>query len=82
MTKHLQKRFTLWAVIVGGILMIPLIAQFPWSMGDFILAGLVLYGAAAGYEITASYFKKRLFRILIAIGAISGVILVWGWAVR
>jgi hypothetical protein len=82
MTKHLQKRFTLWAVIVGGILMIPLIAQFPWSTGDFIFAGVILFGVAALYEIISSRLNSWMYRLIAAVSAIGTIMLIWAWAVN
>jgi hypothetical protein len=81
MKKNITKRLGMWALVVVGILLIPLLTQAPWSAGDFILAGVVLYGAAAGYEIVTSQFKSLTYRTIIALGALGSVMLVWAWAV-
>lgn len=82
MTKQLQKRLTMRAVIVVGILMIPLIAQLPWSTGDFIFAGVILFGVAALYEIISSRLNSWMYRIITVVGAIGTIMLIWAWAVN
>jgi hypothetical protein len=78
---NIKKRLIVWGLLVMGILSLPLIFKAPWTLGDFILAAVVLYGAAAGYEIASYKNGSRSGRIIIAIGAIGGVILFWAWAV-
>lgn len=81
MKKNLNKRLLIWAAIVAGILMIPFITKAPWTQGDYIFAGLVLFGSAAGYEVTASILKNRTQRLVAAAVAIGAVIFVWFLAV-
>jgi hypothetical protein len=79
--KSLQSKLLIWAAVVTGILMIPLLGQAPWSLEDYIFAGIVLFGAASGYELITFKLKSQLYRIMVALGALGGVMLIWAWAV-
>ena len=80
-TNNLNKRLIIWAVIVAVILMIPAVLQAPWSLGDYIVAGAVLFGSAAGYEITSSRLKNKSHRLIAAVVAFGVVISIWAFAV-
>lgn len=79
--QNTPKRLAFWALAVGAILLIPALTRAPWSLGDYIFAGIVLLGAATGYELIAQKTSNQLYRILVAIAALGGVLLVWAWAV-
>ena len=78
---NLTKRLSIWAGIVAAILMIPLIGQFPWSKGDFIFAGVVLFGSAVGYEVAANRLTNKMYRMTAAVVAIGVVMFIWFLAV-
>ena len=80
-TKNLNQRLTIWALVVAVILMIPLVLQAPWTLGDYITAGVVLFGAAAGYEIIANKLNNKIHRLIAAAMAIGVVMSLWALAV-
>lgn len=75
-TKHLL----IWAVVVGAILAIPFFSQAPWSIQDYLFAGVVLYGAAFLYEV-ASKKMQTTHRYMLAGVVLLIIVLIWGWAV-
>ncbi|PKM87007.1 hypothetical protein CVU83_03505 [Candidatus Falkowbacteria bacterium HGW-Falkowbacteria-2] len=69
-------------IAVALLLMIPLLAMqfnsgFVWSLGDFIIAGILLLGAGLTYEFVSSRSKSIIYRFAVA-GAIgSSLFLIW-----
>jgi hypothetical protein len=42
----IQNRVFVWlALVVGFVLLIPLLGNWPWTLSDFIIAGILLFGA-------------------------------------
>jgi Kef-type K+ transport system membrane component KefB len=80
LTKTL-KRVSVWALVVAAVLMIPYLGKFPWTTGDFVFAGAVLFSAATTYEVITSQLKNRNHRIAVGLAVAMVVILIWGWAV-
>jgi hypothetical protein len=79
-SNNVVQRLGIWAVIVGAILLIPLLGKAPWTMGDFIFAGVVLFGAATIYEVMTKKMD-RAHRIAVGFAVAMVVFLIWGWAV-
>lgn len=79
-SKNLNKRLSMWAVVVAAILMIPLVAKFPWTIFDFILAGIVLFGSATTYELATRKMTNKTHRIIVAIAVFAFLVLVQAWA--
>lgn len=77
-----QPRHRLVWVLFALALLVPLIAmQFTrevnWSVGDFVVAAILLFGAAFGFELSARFVHGRWQR-RAAVGAICVVILaIW-----
>ena len=79
--KNTPKRLTIWALVVAGILTIPYVAKFPWTEGDFIFAGVVLFGSATTYELVTKNMTDKRNRMVVGILAAGFVVAVWAWAV-
>lgn len=79
--KNLPKRLSIWAAVVAAILMIPFVAQMPWSAGDFIFAGVVLFGLATVYELATRNIKNVKYRVIVGAVIVTVLILIWAWAV-
>lgn len=77
MKRNITKRLTIWAFIVAGVLMIPLLAEAPWTKYDFIFGAIILFGTAFIYEITTRNMSNRNHRIIT--GIITAVILAFIW---
>lgn len=80
-TKNITKRLGIWAVVVAGILMIPLILKAPWTGSDFVFAGVVLFGSASVYEFTTYNMKNKTHRLFVGIAVALVILLIWAWAV-
>ena len=81
MQKDIQKRLSVWAALVAAVLMIPLVGRFPWTIGDYVFACVVLFGAATAYELTTKNMANRNHRLLVGAAAVVMVMLIWVWAV-
>ena len=78
--KDTTKRLRLWAGVVGLILMIPLLAKAPWTISDFIFAGVVLFGSATVYEFATRNMTSKVNRIVVAGAVLAFLVLVQAWA--
>ncbi|NPD86795.1 hypothetical protein HNS38_18680 [Lentimicrobium sp. L6] len=77
-----NKRLKLIIFICVSILLIPLIAmQFTeevnWSIGDFIVAGVLLLGTGLLFELIIRKVKEPKYRIIIYISILILLFLVW-----
>lgn len=77
-----NKVFGWIAAITGIILLIPLIAmqftnEVAWSFGDFIIIGIMLFGAGSLFVLTARVVPKKYW---IVLGVIFAVAVLWAWA--
>ena len=78
--KNIIKRLSYWALIVVAILLIPYIGGFPWTISDFIFAGVVLYGCAAFYELLTRNMANKTHRMTVGAAVALIILLIWGWA--
>ncbi len=70
------------ALVTALLLMIPLVAmQFTnevvWKLGDFIVAGALLFGAGLTYELIARKMGSNTYKPAIGLAVATGLILVW-----
>lgn len=79
-SKNLTNRLAIWAVIVAGVLSIPYLTNAPWTSGDFIFAGIVLYTLAVFYELITRNMKGLKPRLLVGLGFLVLIVLIIGWA--
>lgn len=80
MKRNLNKRLIIWAAIVSGILMIPLIAQFPWTLGDYVFATTVLSILALTYEAVTKNMTKFSHKLIAGVILLGVIIFIIGWA--
>lgn len=75
-----------WRIAVWGgpvlILLTPLIAmQFTaevnWTLFDFLIAAVLLFGTAAAYEVATRMSGSRAYRAAAALALMTGLALVW-----
>ena len=70
------------ALVTVSILMIPLVGmQFSdkdvWTVYDFVIAGVLLFGAGLGYELVSRKGGSFAYRTAVGIGCATGLLLVW-----
>ena len=59
------------------LLLIPVVAQFPWSRFDFIVAGVLLLGTGLAFELVMRTVKKFQYRLAICVGILLMLFVVW-----
>jgi hypothetical protein len=77
-----RKRVTLILLLCAGILLVPLIAmqfttEVDWTLQDFLVAAILLFGAGIGIELTLGFFKTRASRIIVMMLILIGVLSLW-----
>jgi len=77
-----NKRFIGIILIVTLLLFIPLIAmQFTeevnWTLSDFIVAGILLFGTGAVCELILRKVKKTSHRIILCVVVLAMLLLIW-----
>lgn len=72
-----NKRLAAIVIAVALLLLIPLIAQFPWSRFDFIVAGVLLLCTGLACEIVLRTVKRFEYRIAICAALLLALFLVW-----
>jgi hypothetical protein len=59
------------------LLLIPFLADAPWSLFDFVLAGVLLFGAGLVFEMILRTIKKFEHRIAISAVVLAALLLIW-----
>ena len=72
-----NKRLTGILATAALLLLIPFLTDAPWSLFDFILAGVVLFGAGLAFELILRTVKKFEHRIALSAVALAALLLVW-----
>lgn len=70
------------ALVTACLLLVPLLAmQFTdevvWDLADFVVAGVLLFGAGLTYELVARKGGTTAYRAAIGIAVGTGLILIW-----
>jgi len=77
-----NKRLIIILATVSILLIIPLIAmQFSdevnWTLGDFVIAGALLFGTGLMCELVIRKVKKIKYRIAICVTLLVLLLLIW-----
>lgn len=59
------------------ILLIPLLARWPWTLSDFIIIGVLLFGTGLAYELIAIKLNKTTHRLILGILLAVIFLLIW-----
>jgi hypothetical protein len=62
---------------IAILLLIPLIAGFPWTMLDFIVAGIMLLGTGLACELVMRKVKNFKYRIAGCAAILGTLVLIW-----
>lgn len=62
---------------VALLLLIPLVAKFPWTLGDFIIMGILLLGTGLMCELVMRNVKNMDYRIGIIAVILVALFLIW-----
>ena len=80
--KNTATRLGIWAISIGLLLLIPLIAmQFTeevnWDITDFLIMGAVLFGIGLIYELVGRRSEKTSYRVAFGVGLLGAFLLFW-----
>jgi hypothetical protein len=76
-TKTTTRNIIRIALVTGGLLLIPLLGNWPWTLGDFVIAGVLLFGTGLVYELLIKRVRDSAYRIYLAIALAIAFLLVW-----
>jgi hypothetical protein len=71
------KNIPRFALATACILLVPLLAGAPWSLGDFVVAGVLLFGTGVTYELVARKESTIAYRAAVGIACAAALLLVW-----
>ncbi len=82
MQNNTSKRLGMWAGIVAILMLIPLVAmqftsEMRWTLSDFVFMAVILFGAAAVYELVAKRLSNGWYRAAVGVAVVTSVALVW-----
>lgn len=70
------------ALATGLLLLIPLtaklfLADMAWTLGDFVAAGILLFGAGLTFVLIARMSDNTAYRLAVGVAVAAGLLLVW-----
>jgi len=72
-----NKRLIGIVLAVAFLLLIPLVAGFPWTTVDFVTAGVLLLGTGLACELVLRNVKSTGYRVAICAGILFMLFIVW-----
>jgi peptidoglycan/LPS O-acetylase OafA/YrhL len=80
----MRKRIMRIAVVVGLILLIPLVMMllgvegWNWAPGDFVAAGVLLFGTGLAIDFAARMLTNKVHRVFAITAIVVLLLLIWG----
>ena len=65
------------ALATAFLLLIPLLANWPWTPGDFVFAGTLIFGTGLAYVLFARGTGKIAYRAAVGVALAGAFLLVW-----
>lgn len=78
--QSLLKKISIWGVAICLVLLVPLVSGMPWTLRDYIFAGVVLSGCALFYELVTRNMKGKKPRMIAGGAVVFFILLVMAWA--
>lgn len=77
-----NKRLIGILVTIVVLLLIPIVAmqftnELKWTLSDFVVAGVLLFGTGLGCEFVMRKVKRKGHRIAICVAILTVLLLVW-----
>lgn len=60
------------------ILLLPLVAGAPWTLGDYIFAAILLFGSLAAFETIARRTDNIIHQVGVGLSIAATFLLIWG----
>jgi hypothetical protein len=70
-------RLTGIVLVIAVLLLIPLIAGFPWTRLDYITAGILLLGTGLSCELVMRKVKRLEYKIVLCGALLGALVLIW-----
>ncbi|CAA9521473.1 MAG: hypothetical protein AVDCRST_MAG05-3641 [uncultured Rubrobacteraceae bacterium] len=65
------------ALAAAFILLIPLLAGWPWNVADFVFAGALIFGTGFAFVLAARRVGNNAYRAAVGVALAAAFILVW-----
>ena len=65
------------ALATAFILLIPLLAEWPWTLFDFVFAGALIFGTGLTYVLAARKAGNLAYRAAVGVALAAAFLLVW-----
>ena len=65
------------AVATGFILLIPLLANWAWTLGDFVFAGALIFGTGLAFVLVARKGGDIVYRSAVGVALAAAFLLAW-----
>jgi hypothetical protein len=65
------------ALVTAFLLLIPLLANWPWTLGDFVFAGALISGTGLAYVLVARKGGNMAYRFAFGVALAAAFLLVW-----
>ena len=65
------------ALTTAFILLIPLLAEWPWTLSDFVIAGALIFGTGLAYVLVARKAGNIAYRAAAGVALAAAFLLVW-----
>lgn len=75
--RRIRRQVALLGLGTALLLMVPVALRFPWSLGDFIIMGILLFGTGLAYILVSSRAESLTYKAAVALGAGTAFLLVW-----
>ena len=72
-----NKRLVGIVLAVALLLLINFIAKAPWSLFDYVAAGVLLLGAGLMFEFVMRMVKNTKYRITLFVALLAAFLLIW-----
>jgi hypothetical protein len=59
------------------MLLIPFVGRWPWTLSDFITAGVLMFGTGLTYLLLSTRIRERKNRIILGVALVFVFLLVW-----
>lgn len=78
MQTNLPKHIGYAAIVTIGLLLIPLLANFPWTLSDFVIGGVLIFATGVVISLVVRFARTKKSRIII--GGIVLFLFLLTWA--
>jgi len=75
--RNTPRNLGILALVPAAVLMIPFVANWPWTLGDYVVMGVLIMSIGLIYELIARTLSTKTYRIIVAIVLFVAFLLIW-----